>query len=141
MNSEVIISIKNIQRDAQGEENIIEECYEGTYSVTGGKQYLMYSETDEAGKITKTLIKIGIGEITVTKRGNVNVEMNFKRGIKKLSNYETAYGGFTMGFSTKNLSCTESEKKIDLIIDYTLDINYEFQANCQMKISVDERPS
>jgi len=137
MNEEVLISIKGMQigKDMDGE-SIVSE-YVGKYLERDGKKYLMYNENIEGtDNVTKCLIKIGINEVIVTKRGAVNVEMPFRKGAKKLTNYDTQFGGFTLGFRTKNITCTETEHSISLDIDYVLDMNYEYMADCHINILV-----
>ena len=102
----------------------------------------MYNEnTEGTDETTKCLIKIGFNEVVVTKRGAVNVEMPFKMGAKKLTNYDTQFGGFTLGFRTKNISCVETDHAISLDIDYILDMNYEYMADCHINIRIKEKES
>ncbi|MCR4750440.1 MAG: DUF1934 domain-containing protein [Lachnospiraceae bacterium] len=142
MNEQVLISIKGMQigRDT-GAESISSE-HEGRYFVKDDKRYLMYSEKVEGSdEITKCLIKIGIKEVIVTKRGVVNVEMPFCLGVKKLTNYDTQFGGFTLGFKTKNITCVETSGSLDLDIDYVLDMNYDYLADCHISIRVKNKES
>ena len=137
MHEDVRIYIKGMQigRDT-GTESICNE-YSGKYFEREGKRYLMYYENfDGTGDTTKCLIKIGFNEISVSKRGAVNVEMPFRVGAKKLVNYDTQFGGFTLGFRTRNISCTETSDSLIVDIDYTLDMNYEYTADCHINIRV-----
>lgn len=118
----------------------IKDVYDGIYYETDGKKYILYDELLEgATKPNKCFIKIGINEVTVSKKGAVNSEMIFKVGKKKLSNYETPYGGITMGIRTKNLTIDEKKNKIKIMIDYGLDMNYEFVADCTIDITVEDK--
>lgn len=137
MNENVMISIRGMQigKDT-GTESITDE-YDGKFFERDGKRYLMYNENiDGTNEITKCLIKIGIKEVIVTKRGAVNVEMPFKMGAKKLTNYDTQFGGFTLGFKTKNITCVETHHSLSLDIDYVLEMNYEYMADCHINIRV-----
>lgn len=142
MKEEVIISIKGLQIGKDSERESIISEHEGRFFERDGKRYVMYNEnTEGTDETTKCLIKIGFNEVIVTKRGAVNVEMPFKMGAKKLTNYDTQFGGFTLGFRTKNISCVETDHAISLDIDYVLDMNYEYMADCHINIRIKEKES
>ena len=142
MKEQVIVSIKGLQIGKDSQKESITSEYEGRFFEREGKRYVMYNEnTEGTDEITKCLIKIGFNEVTVTKRGAVNVEMPFKMGAKKLTNYDTQFGGFTLGFRTKNISCIEADHLISLDIDYVLDMNYEYMADCHINIRIKEKES
>ena len=137
MNSDVIITIKGMQFGSEDASESISNQYEGKYFEKENYRYLMYHENIEGTDTdTKCLIKIGINEVTVTKRGAVNVEMPFKVGRKQLTNYDTQFGGLTLGFKTKNISCEQTEDSLKLDIDYKLEMNYEYLADCCINIAV-----
>lgn len=140
MTENVLISIKGLQIGKDTSPESIASQYEGRYFFRDGIQYLMYSEDYGNGEeTTKCLIKIGFNDVIVTKRGAVNVEIPFRVGTKKLVNYDTQFGGFTLGFKTKNISRSETNNCIQLHIDYVLDMNYEFMADCHISIMVKEK--
>ena len=142
MKEQAIVSIKGLQIGKDSQRESITSEHDGRFFEREGKRYVMYNEnTEGTNEITKCLIKIGFNEVTVTKRGAVNVEMPFKMGAKKLTNYDTQFGGFTLGFKTKNISCIETEHLISLDIDYVLDMNYEYMADCHINIRIKEKES
>lgn len=136
MNNEVIITIKGMQFGGENASDSIASEYDGKFFERDGHKYLMYQEKiDGTETDTKCLIKIALNEVSVTKRGAVNVEMPFKIGKKQLTNYDTQFGGITLGFKTKNITCQENETSISLDIDYKLEMNYEYVADCHINIS------
>lgn len=140
MNNEVLITIKGMQFGSDDASESIADVYEGKFFEREGIKYLMYYENIEGTEQdTKCLIKIGINEVSVTKRGAVNVEMPFKVGRKQLTNYDTSFGGFTLGFKTKNITCQEAEESLTLDIDYKLEMNYEYLADCHINIFVQNK--
>ncbi len=140
MNREVSITIKGMQFGSEDASGNIEDRYEGIYYERDNTRYLMYNERIEGTDAdTKCLIKIAFNEVTVTKRGAVNVEMPFKVGRKQLSNYDTQFGGLTLGFKTKNIACYEDENCLSLDIDYKLEMNYEYVADCHINISAQNK--
>ena len=140
MREEVTVSITGLQIGKDIGSQRITSVHEGRFFEREGKRYIMYNEnTEGTEEITKCLIKIGFNEVSVTKRGAVNVEMPFRMGAKKLTNYDTQFGGFTLGFKTRNISCVENDHNIILDIDYVLDMNYEYLADCHINITVKEK--
>ena len=140
MTENVLISIKGLQMGKDTSPESIADQYEGRYFFREGMHYLMYNEDYGNGEeTTKCLIKIGFNDVCVTKRGAVNVEIPFRVGAKKLVNYDTQFGGFTLGFKTKNISRNETENSMELHIDYVLDMNYEYMADCHISIMVKEK--
>lgn len=140
MNGDVVITIKGMQFGGEEASESISNQYEGKFFEREGHRYLMYHEKIDGEETdTKCLIKIGINEVTVTKRGAVNVEMPFKLGRKQLTNYDTQFGGLTLGFKTKNITCQQNDSSMTLDIDYTLEMNYEFLAECKIHIFAKEK--
>lgn len=136
LNNDVVITIKGMQFGSEDASESIANVYDGKFFEREGIKYLMYNESIEGTENdTKCLIKIGINEVSVTKRGAVNVEMPFKMGRKKLTNYDTHFGGFTLGFKTNNITCQEFENEILLDINYVLEMNYEYVADCHININ------
>lgn len=136
MNNDVIITIKGMQFGGDNASDSIANQYEGRFFEREGHKYLMYQEKiDGTEADTKCLIKVAFNEVNVTKRGAVNVEMPFKVGKKQLTNYDTQFGGITLGFKTKNITCQETASSLSIDIDYKLEMNYEFVADCQINIT------
>ena len=117
MKEQVIVSIKGLQIGKDSQRESITSEHEGRFFEREGKRYVMYNEN------------------------TVDVEMRFKMGEKKLTNYDTQFGGFTLGFKTKNISCIETDHLISLDIDYVLDMNYEYMADCHINIRIKEKES
>jgi len=137
MNSEVIVSIRGMQFGGEDASESIATEYDGRYYEKDGHKYIMYQEKiDGTETDTKCLIKVAFNEVNVTKRGAVNVEMPFKVGRKQLTNYDTQFGGITLGIKTKNISCHETETSLSLDIDYVMEMNYEYVADCHIIINV-----
>nr|MCR5474642.1 DUF1934 domain-containing protein [Lachnospiraceae bacterium] len=51
-------------------------------------------------------------------------------------NYVTPYGALLVGIDTDRIDIRESKDKINIDIDYALDINYEHLANCKIKMEI-----
>ena len=136
MEKEVQITVNSLQVSTiDGERQEICEQYWGKYIESANKEYLLYEEQPEDNKHSvKTMIKMGLGEIAIVKRGAINTEMVFKAGVRKLANYETPYGGMTIGIRTENLSVMQNGNSTKIEINYKLEIDYDYVTECHISI-------
>ena len=77
--------------------------------------------------------------LELTKRGFVNVHMLFEENKKSLTNYATPFGDVLIGIDAKKITLTEEEHKICIDIDYALEANYEFLADCKINVEISEK--
>ena len=137
MTKEVIITICGLQAGPDTDGEPIEMTVPGEYYYKNEKHYIIYEEVMEGEtKSTKNRIKIGPGYMELTKSGLVSVHMIFEENTKNITHYYTPYGGLTMGIDAKKVLITEGEYEIDVAVDYALEINQEFVADCDIKIHV-----
>ena len=87
----------------------------------------------------KNVMKIRGNEMTLTKRGIINVQMNFEAGKKNLTRYQTPYGVMMIGLDTSRVVCLQEEKSLAIEIDYTLEANYQYVSDSKIRIMVRER--
>jgi len=141
MTKDVLISVCGMQfeEDMDGED--IEVIQRGTYHFKNGAHYLMYDEPVEDTKdVIKNVIKYKNNEMQVTKKGPVNVLMNFKEKEKNLTNYQTPFGGIQIGIDTHKVSFELEENSLLLQAEYSLDVNYQFLSDCKITIKADSLP-
>lgn len=101
----------------------------------------MYEEPVEGSSdIIKNRIKFKENEVQVAKKGAVNTTLTFKKNEKNMTNYTTPYGNLIIGINTQEIALELAEKKMDIRVDYSLDINYEFLADCKISIAVTALP-
>lgn len=141
MEKQVRITVNSLQISAvDGDRQEICEQYDGKYVETADKEYLIYEEQPEDSKHSiKTMIKMGLGEISIVKRGAINTEMSFRAGARKLANYETPYGGMTLGIRTENLSVMQNQSSTRIEIDYKLEIDYDYITECHISIEAQDK--
>ncbi len=134
----MIISIKGMQfftGEADSEE--IETVNRGTLHRENGKLFLQYDEVyEDTDEITLTELRIGDGELLLTRTGFINVEMDFTRGKKSLSLYKLPFGEILLGIDTEDVRVEESPDEISIRADYSMEINYQFLTDSSLKISV-----
>ena len=85
----------------------------------------------------KNVIKLKGNTLDLTKKGLVNVHMIFEENKKNMTSYSTPFGDILVGIDTHRIGVSEKEGKINVEVDYSLEMNYEHLAEC--KITVDIR--
>lgn len=140
MTKEVLITICGLQSGPNTDGEPIEMTTTGEYYYKNEKHYILYEEIME-GEIqaTKNRIKIAPGVLELTKNGVVNAHMLFEEKKKNVTHYYTPYGSLTMGFDTKKVKIQETENEMKVSVDYALEINQEFVADCDIKITVQSK--
>ena len=85
----------------------------------------------------KNMIKVRGDEFSLTKRGGVNVQMIFTQGKKTITEYATPMGGILIGLDTSKVEVAEeTQDKLRIHIDYTLEANYQYIADCHIEVVV-----
>ncbi len=144
MTKEVLITIQGLQYDVetQSEEELdqIESIYPGEYYQRNGAHYIMYEELveDETTPI-KNVMKLREGEFTLTKKGMVNVQMVFTEGKKTMTSYATPFGNIMIALDTEKITVQETESEMKIHIQYGLEANYQYIADCHITVTVAAR--
>jgi uncharacterized beta-barrel protein YwiB (DUF1934 family) len=137
MTKDVLIAIKGLQFEEAEDAEEIEVIQRGQYYQRNGSHYLMYEEPIEGTNDTIiNRIKFKENEVQVTKKGAVNTMLSFRENEKNMTNYATPFGNLVMGIHTHQIDLNIQEEKILVHVDYALDVNYEFLADCKITITV-----
>ena len=75
--------------------------------------------------------------VTLTKRGATNTEMTFKEGKTHTAFYETPFGSMQMRLDTTRVDINEENDKIEISIDYGLDMNYSHVSDCTINMIIE----
>ena len=137
MTKDVLIAIKGMQFEGAEDPEEIEVIQRGQYYERNGSHYLMYEEPVEGTtEVIKNRIKFKEEEVQVAKKGAVNTILTFTKNEKNMTNYATPFGNLVVGIDTRGIALDLQEDKMDIKVDYSLDINYEFLADCKISIAV-----
>ncbi len=140
MTKEVLLAITGMQFEMTEETGTIQTITAAEYYNKNNSRYVIYEEADEeTGQKTRGRIKFREDLVEVDKSGYVNVHMLFEENKKSLTNYATPFGNILIGIDTKKITLTESNDKIQIDVDYALEANYEFLADCKINIEITER--
>ncbi|MBQ2451603.1 MAG: DUF1934 domain-containing protein [Lachnospiraceae bacterium] len=144
MTKEVLVTIQGLQFDAESqndeEMDKIESIYPGEYYFRSGSHYILYDELveGEAAPI-KNVIKLRDREFTITKKGIINTQMVFTEGKKNMTSYVTPFGNIMIALDTEKIEVKETEEELKIHIDYGLEANYQYIADCQIAVTISAR--
>ncbi len=138
MTKEVLVCVSGVQTDI--DDTPIELVTAGTYYLKNGKHYVLYEEQPEdSASVTKNVVKFYEGHFEITKKGGTNSILVFDKDKKTSMVYNTPMGSLQMDVLTKELTMHETEDEIQVLVKYSLDINYEFVSDCVVSFKIQAR--
>ncbi|HJA66724.1 MAG TPA: DUF1934 domain-containing protein [Candidatus Mediterraneibacter cottocaccae] len=139
----VVAQMEDMPAGPQDEEEAIEIVTPASYYCRNGKHYVLFDEVIEGMSGTiKNRIKInGTDSLEIMKTGFSNSHMIFEKNKKNLSYYRTPYGQLLIGVNTRNMEISYEEDKIDIRVDYELDVNHAPLADCSVKMNIMSKDS
>ncbi len=143
MTKDVLISLRGLQFD-QSDSDVekIETIMPGSYYEKNGSHYVLYDEIMEGfSEPVKNRIKFGEHALELTRSGAVNVHMIFEENRKNMTSYNTPYGNILIGIDTRKIHITQESDRIVVDVDYALDVNYEYLADCQIVLDIKSKGS
>ncbi len=138
MTKEVLLSLQGLQFDVvSSDKDKIETITPAEYYKRNGSHYVIFDEAMEGfGETTKNVIKFKENSLDLTKKGLVNVHMVFEENKKNMTNYATPYGNILIGIDARSIKLEEAEERIEVDVDYALEVNYEHFADCKIKMDI-----
>lgn len=144
MTKEVLINIKGMQFLGYEDdpEEPIELMTSGEYYFRNGAHFIKYEEVfEEMDGSTSNILKIKQNVIELRKKGVANVHMVFEKDKKNITFYDTPFGQIQMGVSTTDIKTRIEEDKMFVCIEYTLDMNDSYVADCTLELTVNSKPN
>lgn len=141
MTKEVLVTIRGLQFVSQEDEaEPVEVVTPGEYYFKNGSHYLLFEELTEGfTESTRNMMKFRKGHLEVRKKGLIDVNMVYELNKKTMSYYHTPFGVMHMGIFATSFEQTEREHEIELKIDYALEMNEAFVADCSIYIQIQSR--
>lgn len=149
MTKDVLVSIsgRHIDIMTEPEENpealesgrdAIEVVTPASYYCRDGKHYILYDEVLEgmAGTIKNRIKITGTDTVEIVKSGLSSSHMIFEKNRKNLTYYRTPYGQMLVGVNTRNMEVSVNDDRINVLVDYELDVNHEPLADCKIKLDI-----
>ena len=142
MTKDSLLSISGLQfmADEDGPGEPVEVITAGDYYKKNDKHYVLYDEVMEGFEgSTKNIIKVSPDCLDITKRGVSNVHMVFEKNKKNVTYYHTPFGSLLIGIDARRVNVAETEENIHVTVNYDLEVNYEFLANCDITVNIKSR--
>nr|WP_294492609.1 DUF1934 domain-containing protein [uncultured Mediterraneibacter sp.] len=146
MTKDVLLSISGRHIDimaepvpgCEREDDVVEVVTPASYYCKNGKHYIIYEEVLEglAGTIRNKIKITGNDSIEIIKSGASGSHMIFERNRKNQTYYRTPYGQMLVGINTKSMEISVDDDRIDVRVDYELDVNHEPLADCKIKMNI-----
>ncbi|MDD3367696.1 MAG: DUF1934 domain-containing protein [Lachnospiraceae bacterium] len=137
MTKDVLLSITGMQFEPDAEGGEITTVNRAQYYKKNDSHYILYDEVTEGfSELTHNRIKIKEHEVILTRKGLLNVQMDFEEQKKNLSNYHTPYGDLVIGIDTSKVSIKEDETEILVTVEYALEMNYEHLSDSTIQIKI-----
>ena len=149
MTKDVLVSISGHHIDIMAEPEETPEAMEfgrdaievvtpASYYCKGGKHYIIYDEVLEgmAGTIKNRIKITGTDSVEIVKSGLSSSHMIFEKNRKNLTYYRTPYGQMLVGVNTRNMEVSVEDDRINVQVDYELDVNHEPLADCKIRMDI-----
>ena len=136
---EVIITIKGEQFMTLYDKDSVEFTTSGSLTeLEDGSFNISYEESLMTGGGGMTTMTIEPSRLTINRRGDVVSQMVFDPTRKNLCHYDTGFGVFELGISTRNFNNSFSTFGGEISLNYTLEINNTIASENKIHINVRE---
>lgn len=138
---DVLVSVKTIQFDEQGESDTIELTAEGKFAEKNGSYLIKYSDSFISGASDPifTTVKVSSDDaVSVTRSGSYQSRFVIEKQKRCNCLYQTPYGTMAMGFYGEKIENNLNQNGGELSLLYTVDVNGSELNRNQMIISVKE---
>ncbi|WP_157812085.1 DUF1934 domain-containing protein [Alteribacter populi] len=115
----------------------------GRMLTKGDITYLRFEEPQEEGEsVERTMqtVKIQQGEMTVIRKGAMNMNQRFVSGVETEGTYQSPYGPMRMRTNTKNVRFLwdETSKQGEIQLQYSLTLQGDYAGEYDMRVSLKE---
>lgn len=139
MNKDVTLSISGLHMADSGEDNV-DMVAEGQYFYKNGSHYIIYNETyDGFDEPAKSRIKIKSGCLEIKRQGLIDVIMVFEKNKTHISDYRFPYGIMQVGIHTTDIKVEETDGRMFVNVDYSMEVDGVHQADSRIKIKIEEK--
>lgn len=123
MKKDVIISIRGLQQNEEGDADPITLVTAGRYYRRNGSYYISYEETELTGMAgTRTTLRVSPDCVRVIRTGEYPSNLVFEQGKRHLSLYHTDYGDLSVVVSTQCIQSTLNDDGGALDVKYAIEV-------------------
>ncbi len=135
----VLVAVKSIQRDSDGEDTVIELVSSGRYYEKNNIKYIVYDESEVTGMDgVKTTIKVYPQSIVLLRTGKVSMRHQYVLGQIHEAVYETPMGSLHMTVNTHELDIDITDGIGHVHLGYDISVGGEWQFYNQLHIELQE---
>ena len=135
----VIVSVKSIQRNQDGEDHVIELVTSGKYYEKARAKIIVYDETEVTGlQGTKTTIKVYDDSVVLLRTGASEMRNEYITGQMYEFEVETPVGNIPFGVKTHNITSTIENGVGTVHLEYDISFNGEWAYYNQLMIDIRE---
>lgn len=138
MTKEVLVKISGLHTmdEEQGNDQV-EMITAGDYFLKNGKHYVIYEERLEGfDENVRNTVKITDNKMEIRKQGAAMAHMIFEKDKKNLTRYATPMGEMIVEVTTNEIEMKEDEDRLNVCVNYALDINYEHVSDCKIIMDI-----
>lgn len=135
MSKKAIISV--FSGENENNEEPISVTTPGEFYERNNCYYAMYKETEISGMDgTTTTLKINPDKFCIVRMGTTSTKMEFKKGEKTFSLYNTPYGALELEIDTKAMDISVDDKGGKVYIKYDLNISKQTHQTTELDIDI-----
>lgn len=134
-----LITVTGMQNLEDNPDDSIELITDGIFTKIPEGYAVKYAESELTGlEGTTTTVEILPDRVSVSRKGTLNMNMDFKEGCKSDFLYDTMFGSATLSFQTHKIVADFNDRGGSLSIDYV--VNMEHAVVGRNKLSLSVRP-
>ena len=135
----VIVSVKSTQRDADGEDTVVELVSSGKYYETALAKHIIYDESEVTGLgNTKTTIKAYKDSVVLLRTGEFSMRHEYQLGKTNVASLETPYGAVELAMLTHELDIDLNDGKGHICLGYDISVGGKWQFYNQLYVEIRE---
>ncbi len=140
MTKDVLITLRGTQQTPQNDPQEIEMIVPGEYFFEDGTHTLVYDEMmEDLDGDVHNVTKFTHEMLDITRTGVLETRMIFHPGEHETTHYATPMGEILIDIETRKLRLTEEKDKLQLVVDYSLGMNYEPVSMNRISIEAEPR--
>ncbi len=135
----VMVTVRSIQRDADGEDTVIELVSQGSYYERNGVKYIIYNESAVTGmEGVKTTIKIYPSSVIILRTGKIKVRHQYVLDRTDEALIETPLGELQMSIRTHELDIAIEDGRGHLHLGYDISFAGSWGFYNQLQVTLRE---
>lgn len=135
MKENVTVSLRGIRTGADEGKNDIKAS--GRYRFVNGKHVVKYEERKEEGGSSRVLLSFNDKLLEMSKSGDASIRLHFEKGKSGSAIYSLPYGNIMVKTKTRELSFTEKEDLMEILLIYDLMIEGAGTTRFRLDISIE----